>query len=108
MTDSAAAGVPTDLATRGFEDLVEIGRGGFGVVYRATQTTFRREVALKILPGVDDETGRRFERECQAAGQLSGHPNIVTVYDSGQSDAGRPYLVMEYCAGGTLAARISN
>ena len=65
-------------------DLVEIGRGGFGVVYRARQERFRREVAVKVITATLDERARtRFTQECRALGQLSGHPHIVPVYDGG-------------------------
>ncbi len=84
-----------------------IGRGGFSVVYSATDTRFDRRVAVKVLNGVIDErTRQRFERECRVMGRLSSHPNVVTVYDAGQTPDGHPYLVMELMAGGTLADRL--
>ena len=93
----------------GLEDPVEVGRGAFGVVYRARQAEFDREVAVKVLTSaLEDETSRsRFDRECRALGSLSGHPNIVTVYAAGLLDDGRPYLVMELLPGGTLAERLA-
>lgn len=91
----------------GFEDLVEIGRGGFGIVYRARQPEFNRTVAIKILAGtLDDEARRRFDRERRAMGSLSTHPNIVTVYASGFTAQSSPYIVMEYVTGGSLADRL--
>jgi hypothetical protein len=97
------------LAVEGFEDLAEIGRGGFGVVYRARQPAFRRVVAIKVLPSADlDEQARaRFEREAQAMGSVSGHPNIVIVHAAGFTDDGRPYLVMPYLSRGSLADRLT-
>lgn len=91
----------------GFERGEELGRGGFGVVHRAWQPALRRDVALKILTAdaTDPEVRARFERECQAIGAISAHPHVVTVYGSGISEAGHPYLVMEYLPGGTLAQR---
>jgi non-specific serine/threonine protein kinase len=87
--------------------LVEIGRGGFGVVYQGSQVEFNRTVALKVLTGVFDDSARsRFERECQALGSLSGHPNIVTVYAAGFTQDGRPFLAMEYLPGGSLGQRL--
>ncbi len=85
------------MIVRGVEDLEEIGRGGTAVVYRGRQVAFGRTVAVKVLdlPPSRDTDRERFRRECQAIGSLSGHPNIVTVYDEGVLDDGRPYLVME-------------
>ncbi len=113
----AAAGSGSDDATiqlpaqrplvDGYVGFEEIGRGGFGVVYRATQVEFNRTVALKILTGVFDEAARaRFERECRALGALSDHPNIVTVHAAGMASDGRPYLAMEFLSGGSVAQRI--
>ena len=92
----------------GYDDLVEIGRGGFAVVYRARQIRLQRLVEVKVLMGT--ATGavalERFERECGAVGALSGHPNVVAVHDAGTTADGRPYLAMELLAGGTLAQRL--
>lgn len=98
-----------DLGIEGLVDPVLIGQGGFGAVYRAEQPALGRTVAAKILsaPGLDDRTRERFERECVAIGALSGHPHIVTVYDSGINSWGRPYIVMDFMAGGSTADRVS-
>ncbi|WP_327097708.1 protein kinase [Nocardia vinacea] len=86
-----------DLAAVGFEDAVEIGRGGFGVVYRCRQVALDRTVAVKVLTAELDEDNRaRFVREQRAMGRLTGHPNIVTVLEAGATAGGRPYLVMPY------------
>jgi serine/threonine protein kinase len=91
----------------GVVDLHEIGRGGFGVVYRGTETEFGREVAVKVLlPSLDERSLKRFERERRAMGSVSGHPNIVTVYRGGTTPNDQPYLVMEYLRGGSLAERL--
>lgn len=91
----------------GVTDLVEIGRGGFGVVYLGTETSFDRQVAVKVLlPSLDERSRRRFERERRAMGSVSGHPNIVTVYRGGLTPIGQPYLVMEYLRGGSLSDRL--
>ena len=110
MTDPGAGqGRPRPISISGFEDPVEIGRGGFGVVYKAHQVGFERTVALKILPiAAADESARdRFERERMAMGALSSHPNIVTVYGSGFTDDQQPYIVMEFMTRGSLGDRIS-
>ena len=110
MTDPGAGrGAPRPISIAGFEDPVEIGRGGFGVVYKAHQTGFERTVALKILPiAAADESARdRFERERMAMGALSSHPNIVTVYGSGFTNDQQPYIVMEFMSRGSLGDRLA-
>jgi serine/threonine-protein kinase len=85
-----------------------IGRGGMGSIYRATDTTLGRAVAVKVLDDryAEDENVRaRFTREALAAARLSGYPNIVTIYDVGEYQD-RPYIVMEYLGGGSLEERI--
>ncbi|WP_062993238.1 protein kinase domain-containing protein [Nocardia anaemiae] len=89
--------VTVELSASGFEDAEEIGRGGFGVVYRCTQAALDRTVAVKVLTaGLDEDSQRRFFREQRAMGRLTGHPNIVTVLQVGVTASGRPYLVMPY------------
>ena len=89
----------------GYVDLEPVGGGGYGQVFRARQPAFDRTVAIKILNRRTDDaaTDRRFRRECQALGSLSGHPNIVPVHEAGRTPAGEPYLVMDYVRGGSLA-----
>jgi serine/threonine protein kinase len=85
-------------------DLVEIGRGGFGVVYRARQEQFRRDVAMKVITATLDARARaRFTQECRALGQLSGHPHIVSVYDGGIDPDDHAFLIMPFFARGSLA-----
>lgn len=94
----------TDIGVPGITGAVEIGRGAFGRVYKADQEEFNRVVAVKVLANVDldDEARMRFAREARAVGRMSGHPNIVDVYAQGSTDDGKPYLIMEFCSGGTL------
>ena len=88
----------------GYSTEVELGRGGFGTVYRATDQTHGRNVALKVLDRLDDEGAqRRFDRERRAMGTLSGHPNIAVVYNSGFTADQRPFIAMELLTGGSLA-----
>lgn len=91
----------------GLTDLQEIGRGGFGVVYRARQERLHRDVAVKLLSARPDEQVLvRFAQECRALGQLSGHPHIVEVHDGGVREDGQAFLVMPYYDNGSLAARL--
>jgi serine/threonine protein kinase/tetratricopeptide (TPR) repeat protein len=81
--------------------LEQIGEGGMGVVYHASQREpIRRTVALKIIkPGMDTrEVVKRFEAERQALAMME-HPNIAKVFDGGVTDAGRPYFAMELVKG---------
>ncbi len=98
-------GLPPEIA--GLGELEEIGRGGFGIVYRAHDPAHGRAVAVKVLRQNLDQGGlARFERECRAAGALSGHPNIVSIHGSGVTGTGDPYLVMDLLPGGSLAERV--
>ncbi len=97
---------PTRLrpAISGYEDFRELGRGGQGVVFSATQRSTKRRVAIKVLldgAWASEPRRRRFEREIDLIAALH-HPNIVRLYDSGVTDAGFPYYVMEYIEGSGL------
>ncbi|MFD6392100.1 protein kinase [Nocardia sp. NPDC060259] len=99
--------VVAELAAAGFDDAVEIGRGGFGTVFRCAQPSLDRMVAVKVLiADLDEENRARFFREQRAAGRLTGHPNIVSVLHAGTTGGDRPYLVMPYYAHGSLDARL--
>ena len=90
-----------------FEILELLGRGGMGVVYKARQLNLDRIVALKILPPADALTPdfvERFRREARSLAKLS-HPNIVSVYEIGES-GGLYYFVMEFVDGANLRAMI--
>ncbi|HEY7488508.1 MAG TPA: protein kinase [Streptosporangiaceae bacterium] len=92
----------------GYEIVELLGSGGFGTVHRARQLAVQREVALKVDSRLlsTDRDRRRFMREVTAAGRLSGHPNVVAVYDAGVLGDGRPYIVLELCPGGSLNDRL--
>ena len=86
-----------------YELLSLLGSGGMGEVYRATDTRLKRFVAIKFLPAhscLDQMRLEYFEREARLASALN-HPNIVTIYDIGPSEAG-PYMAMEVVEGRTL------
>jgi serine/threonine-protein kinase len=90
-----------------YEILAELGRGGMGIVYRATDTELGRTVAVKTLRLSDYATPRevaglreRLVREARAAGHLN-HPNIVAVHDIGQ-EGDTAYIVMEFVDGRNL------
>ena len=95
------------LGVPGLDEVEEIGRGGFGIVYRARQQALNRLVAVKVLGTSLDEADReRVAREAWAMGTLSGHPNIVNVFDVGVTQSGAQYITMSYVAQGSLAARL--
>jgi serine/threonine-protein kinase len=81
-----------------------LSRGGMGAVFRGTHVMLGRPVAVKMInPDLvtSPEIVRRFQREARAATQLK-HPNVVDVYDLGQTADGTLYIVMELVAGGSL------
>src|SRR3954470_21030885 len=86
-----------------------IGRGGMASVYQAHHPALDRDVAIKVMwQSLADQPGflERFRREARAASRLR-HPNILTVYDFGESD-GIAYMVTELLPGGTLADRLGH
>ncbi|MFC9834310.1 protein kinase [Rhodococcus sp. NPDC127530] len=104
---NVGAAVVAQLEAEGFENAEEIGRGGFGVVYRCTQPGIERVVAVKVLTADLDEVNRaRFLREQRAMGRLSGHPNIVNVLQVGVTEGGVHYIAMQYHAQDSLDMRI--
>ena len=90
-----------------YEVIREIGRGGMGTVYLASDPRFDRQVAVKVLPAAllqDPAFRERFDREARILGRLE-HPAIVPVHDYGEDHAS-PYLVMRLMTGGTLRDRL--
>ncbi len=97
-----------ELGIDGLTDLEVVGRGGFSVVYAATDTRFDRRVAVKVLGSlISDSDRRRFDAECRIMGRLSAHPHVVTVHSAGYTNAGNPYILMELIEGGSLAERLA-
>ena len=81
-----------------------LGEGGMGAVYVAEDTRLGRKVAIKIphaAPAADNSFHARFLREARSISHLS-HPNIATVYDYGETETGRPFIVMELVEGREL------
>jgi serine/threonine protein kinase len=94
-------------AVPGYEIVGELGRGGMGVVYKARQLGLQRTVALKMVrTGIQGgpKDLARFRAEAAAVARLQ-HPNIVQIHDVGEA-AGRPYIVLEFVAGGSLAQHL--
>jgi len=94
-----------------YEILGELGRGGMGVVYRAKDPLIGRTVAVKTIRLSEEGTGmshaqlvERFQNEARAAGLLT-HPNIVVIYDAGETD-GLCYITMELVDGKSLQSRL--
>lgn len=90
-----------------YQILEEIGRGGFGAVYKAVDTTLERTVALKVLaPHLlwEPSFAERFRQEARTAANLR-HPNIVVIYEVGEAE-GSLFLAMEHLQGRTLGALI--
>jgi formylglycine-generating enzyme required for sulfatase activity len=85
-----------------FQVRERIGRGGMGLVYLAWDPILQREVAIKVATRVEEEKARRaILREARASSHLRS-ANVVTIYDAG-TEAGAPYIAMEYVRGRTLA-----
>ena len=90
---------------RHYDDVRMVGRGGMAEVYRGIDPRIDAPVAIKLLRGMDEPvtggTTQRFEREANIVRTLR-HPNIVPIYDFGQSDEGVMYIVMEFVEGHDL------
>src|SRR4029077_7275939 len=97
-------GQDADWLLGNYQILEEIGRGGMGVIYRARQRHSRRIVALKRILSYhadSQDTLMRFRREAQAAANLD-HPNILPIYEVGESHDGLPFFSMKFAGGGSL------
>ena len=104
--EDAAQAYPPQV--EGYDIVGRLGRGGMGVVYRARQHGLDRLVALKMLRGgghADSEALARFRIEVRAVARLH-HPNVVQVFDVGESQ-GLPFVSLELLEGGSLESRIN-
>jgi serine/threonine protein kinase len=100
VTDTAPGTLPLPEVP-GLTDLSVFARGGYATVYRATQQSVGREVAVKVENRTLDteRDQRRFLREARAAGRMSSHPHVVDLFDAGVTADQHPYLIMELCDG---------
>jgi serine/threonine-protein kinase len=99
----------THILPQRYRSVSPLAQGGMGEIYRATDESLGREVAVKVLAehfARDPSLRARFTREALTAARLSGNPNTVTIFDVGESN-GRPYIVMELAGGGTVCDRIA-
>ncbi len=90
-----------------YEILAELGKGGFGVVYKARDLTLDRIVALKVLHAqltLDERFVQYFEREARSLAKID-HPNVVTIHEIGNYE-GQVYIAMRYLANGNLAEKL--
>ena len=102
-----ASAKPSTRHVAGYELGELVGEGAFGAIYRATQPSVGREVAIKVVKpelSNDPEFVRRFEVEAQTVARLE-HPHIVPLYDFWRDPSGA-FLVMHYLTGGSAAARL--
>ena len=98
--------MPIGTKLKGRYELKDVlAKGGMGVVYRAVDHVMRRQVAIKTLLDLTDNTGfQLFQKECEVLASMT-HPNIIEIYDVGQFEedgTSRPYLVMPLLPGVTL------
>ncbi len=98
--------VPPEIP--GLQDLVEVGYGGMGVVFKAHEVVLGRTVAVKVLTmagQLSPHAHARANREAQSLARLQ-HPHVVQIDRSGELAGGLPYLVMEWISGGTLQEQL--
>jgi serine/threonine protein kinase len=105
MNTRRAAMAPPDLL--GFTYVDVLGSGGFADVYLYEQQLPKRRVAVKVLIAdrMSSGSAEEFTAEANVMAMLSTHPAIVTIYQAGVADDGRPYLVMEFCPKPNLQVR---
>ena len=92
-----------------YEVVVELGRGGMGMVVKARNPDLNKLVAIKVLNSaglIDGTSIERFKIEAKAGSQFS-HPNVVSIFDFGVTADGSPYMVMEYIAGESLQDKLT-
>jgi serine/threonine protein kinase len=102
-TSKTAPSAPLSFGSGRYQVVRLLGEGGSKIVYLARDNLLDREIALALIKvgSLDEQQRARITREAQAMAKLGDHPNIVTIYDVGE-DAGRPYIVTQYMAGGSV------
>jgi len=103
-----ATPVPAHVAIEGYDMIRELHRGGQGVVYEAVQKSTKRKVAIKILLEgrfASSAARRRFQREITLAAGLK-HPNIIAIFDSGETPDGHQFCVMDYVRGRSIRSYV--
>ncbi|MCH7993942.1 MAG: serine/threonine protein kinase [Planctomycetes bacterium] len=102
--DPMAARLPRQVTIEGYDIIRELHRGGQGIVYEAVQKSTKRKVAIKVLleGGFASSAARhRFQREITLAAGLK-HPNIIAIFDSGETPDGHQFCVMDYVRGRSI------
>ena len=93
----------------GFTYLKDLGSGGYSHVYLYERHLPRRHVAVKVMDGdVGEEETAAFESEANRMAMLSSHPAILSVYEAGVTEDGRPFIVTEYCPPPHLGAILAH
>src|SRR5262252_6741268 len=95
--------VPLVPGLPGYENPQLIAHGTTALVFRAIQTNLNRPVAIKVITVDTGDVPVNAARELATTVALSSQPHIVSIIDTGVTDDGRPYIVMEYCEGGSYA-----
>ena len=90
-------------ALPGYDDPQLIAHGTTALVFRAIQTRLNRPVAIKVITATSGSVPVNVERELATTVALSSQPHIVSIIDTGITGDDRPYIVMEYCEGGSYA-----
>jgi tetratricopeptide (TPR) repeat protein len=106
--DEQSRRLGSDLLPDRYSVRSRIATGGMASVWAAEDQLLRRLVAVKVLAehlAGDERAVLRFAREARTAAGLSGHPNVLTIFDVGEHE-GRPFIVMEYLSGGTVGDRL--
>jgi len=101
----AGPGHPEAIANGRYRVRRMLGEGASKIVYLAHDEVLDRDVAVSLfrVEGLDDAGRARILREARAMGRLGDHPNVVGIYDIGEAENGRPYIVSQYLPGGSLA-----